>query len=98
MGHIEPGPLLIGLGVFLFVVYVALRRRSRPRPSESGMRADRGGVVVGGDNPGTINTSTVQAPQAPNPSSSRFDVWLKRAVGIGSLLGVGVGIFVAFFN
>jgi len=98
MGHIEPGPLLIGLGVFLFVVYLALRRRSRPRPSESGMRADRGGVAVGRDNPGTIITGTVHAPQAPAPSSPGFDVWLERVVGIGSLVSVAVGVYEAFIK
>ena len=68
--------VLLGFGVVLIALAAVLRRNHRSQ------RADRGGVVVGGDNKGIVNTGTMGG------STPGWERWLTVAGSICSLIGL----------
>lgn len=72
--------LILGIGVILVVLSLFLRRDDHSR------RADRGGVVVGGDNPGVINTGRMGGGGSSAPGWERWIGIVGALCGIAGLL------------
>jgi len=66
--------MFLGIGVVLVVASFFIRRDDRSQ------RADRGGVVVNGDNPGIINTGRMGGGSTPG-----WERWLGI---LGALCGI----------
>ncbi len=94
----ELGWALIGLAVVLLVIAIGSRRRRS-------VRADRGGVAVGGDNPGIIVTGKVKGniqQHQPVTGSTRATsptppVW-ERVITIAAALSAIIGTLITAWD
>lgn len=80
----DPGLGLLGFGAALLLARLILPIHARRQ------RADRGGVVVGRDNRGVINTGVINTGSIGSPPAPRWERWLAIAGSLASLAGLAV--------
>ena len=91
-----PSALMLAVGVFLLIAWWIFRSKRHSTQSQQQfmqVEASNGGVAIGGNNSGDINTGQVGGAD-PKPAGT--PLWERLLAIVGSLTGI-VGLYLVFF-